>query len=163
LRNDYKGTGYIDGGRKQITGWLYRSLVENKPYDVFVRELVAPQTESAGFARGIVWRGQVNASQKPELQFAQNVGQVFLGINLKCASCHDSFVDNWKLTDSYGLAAITSESPLPMFRCDVPTGKTAAPYLLFPDLGKLTQAVLPVGTSQRNIGSGDSLVMAANP
>ena len=22
LRNDYKGTGYIDGGRKQITGWL---------------------------------------------------------------------------------------------------------------------------------------------
>ena len=24
LRNDYAGTGYIDGGRKQITGWLYR-------------------------------------------------------------------------------------------------------------------------------------------
>ena len=23
LRNDYKGTGYIDGGRKQITKWLY--------------------------------------------------------------------------------------------------------------------------------------------
>src|SRR5690606_19368936 len=22
LRNDYKGTGYIDGGRKQITKWL---------------------------------------------------------------------------------------------------------------------------------------------
>ena len=25
LRNDYKGTGYIDGGRKQITRWLYSS------------------------------------------------------------------------------------------------------------------------------------------
>ena len=25
LRNDYAGTGYIDGGRKQITGWLYRA------------------------------------------------------------------------------------------------------------------------------------------
>ena len=24
LRNDYSGTGYIDGGRKQITGWLYQ-------------------------------------------------------------------------------------------------------------------------------------------
>ena len=23
LRNDYEGTGYIDGGRQQITGWLY--------------------------------------------------------------------------------------------------------------------------------------------
>ena len=85
LRNDYAGTGYINGGRKQITAWLYRSLLDNKPYDQFVRELVNPTPESAGFADGFVWRGQVNASQRPELQFAQNVGQVFLGVNLKCA------------------------------------------------------------------------------
>src|SRR5262249_47458780 len=35
LRNEYKGTGYIDGGRKQITAWLYKSLLENKPFDKF--------------------------------------------------------------------------------------------------------------------------------
>src|SRR5882724_3407662 len=29
LRNDYRGTGYIDGGRKQITGWLYSALATN--------------------------------------------------------------------------------------------------------------------------------------
>jgi hypothetical protein len=135
LRNDYAGTGYINGGRKQITAWLYRSLLENKPYDQFVRELVNPQPESEGFANGFVWRGQVNASQRPELQFAQNVGQVLLGVNLKCASCHDSFIDNWKLTDAYGLAAIYSKEPLEMHRCDVPTGKTAEPYFLFQVLG----------------------------
>src|SRR2546428_221645 len=28
LRNDYAGTGYIDGGRTQITRWLYTSLLE---------------------------------------------------------------------------------------------------------------------------------------
>ena len=33
LRNDYAGTGYIDGGRKQITKWLYAALIENMPYD----------------------------------------------------------------------------------------------------------------------------------
>lgn len=32
LRNDYKGTGYIDGGRKQITRWLYSALLTNMPY-----------------------------------------------------------------------------------------------------------------------------------
>ena len=42
LRNDYIGTGYIDGGRSQITNWLYASLESNKPYNQFVRELVAP-------------------------------------------------------------------------------------------------------------------------
>ena len=137
LRNDYAGTGYINGGRKQITSWLYRSLLENKSYDEFVRALVSPTPESAGFAQGFVWRGQVNASQRPELQFAQNVGQVLLGVNLKCASCHDSFIDNWKLTDSYGLAATYSQEPLEIHRCDVPTGKIAEAYFLFPELGRI--------------------------
>ena len=93
LRNDYTGTGYIDGGRKPITAWLYQALLDNMPYDEFVRQLVAPTPESEGFMRGIQWRGNVNASQRTELQFSQNTAQVFLGINMKCASCHDSFVD----------------------------------------------------------------------
>ena len=125
LRNDYEGTGYIDGGRKQITAWLYQSLLENKPYDQFVRELIAPTPESEGFINGIKWRGQVNASQRPEMQFSQNVSQVFLGINMKCASCHDSFIDHWKLTDAYGLAAIIADEPLEIHRCDKPTGEMA--------------------------------------
>jgi hypothetical protein len=42
LRNDYAGTGYIDGGRKQITAWLYSALARNLPYDKFVAQLVNP-------------------------------------------------------------------------------------------------------------------------
>ncbi|MBN9119120.1 MAG: PSD1 domain-containing protein [Planctomycetes bacterium] len=137
LRNEYKGTGYIDGGRKQITAWLYRSLLENKPYDRFARELISPAADSEGFAKGIVWRGAVNASQVVELQFAQNVGQVFFGANLKCASCHDSFIDSWKLDDAYGLAAVIADRPLQEHRCDKPTGRTAAPKFLFPELGRI--------------------------
>jgi cytochrome c553 len=137
LRNEYKGTGYIDGGRKQITGWLYQSLLDNKPYNRFVRELILPTPESEGFVKGIKWRGQVNASQVVELQFAQNVGQVFFGANLKCASCHDSFIDHWKLDDAYGMAAIIADKPLAEHRCDKPTGKTAGPKFLFPELGTI--------------------------
>ena len=137
LRNDYVGTGYVDGGRKAITDWLYRSLRENKPYDQFVRELINPASESEGFIKGIIWRGVVNASQVREIQFAQNTGQVFLGVNLKCASCHDSFIDSWKLADSYGLAAVVADKPLEMFRCDKPTGARAQARFLFPELGEI--------------------------
>jgi hypothetical protein len=142
LRNDYAGTGYIDGGRKQITAWLYRSLINNKPYDVFARELIAPAPESEGFSKGIIWRGATSAGQKPEMQFAQSVGQTFLGINMKCASCHDSFTDRWKLKDSYGLAAIYSDHPLELIRCDIPTGKPATAAWIFPELGQI-DATLP--------------------
>src|SRR5204863_2462419 len=142
LRNDYSGTGYIDGGRKQITGWLYSALAKNKPYDQFTRELINPATEAEGFIKGIKWRGNVNASQVVELQFAQNVAQVFFGINMKCASCHDSFIDNWKLDDAYALAAIVADRPLEIHRCDKGTGKTAAARFLWPELGDL-DAKLP--------------------
>jgi hypothetical protein len=140
LRNDYSGTGYIDGGRKPITAWLYKALKENKPYDRFVRELIVPTLETEGFTKGIKWRGVVNASQVTELQFAQTVGQVFLGVNLKCASCHDSFIDDWKLTDAYGLAAVVADQPLQLHRCDKPLGQTATAKFLFPELGPLDPA-----------------------
>ncbi|MBA4149521.1 MAG: DUF1553 domain-containing protein [Verrucomicrobia bacterium] len=137
LRNDYKGTGYIDGGRKQITKWLYSSLLTNKPYDGFVAELVNPTPESEGFTKGIVWRGVVNASQVPEMQAAQNISQVFMGINMKCASCHDSFINDLQLSDAYSLANIYSEKPLELFECDKPTGKMAVSKFLYPEFGSI--------------------------
>jgi len=152
LRNDYQGTGYIDGGRKQITGWLYQALLENKPYDEFVRELISPSPESEGFINGIKWRGRVNASQVREIQFSQNVSQVFFGINMKCASCHDSFIDTWKLDDAYSLAAVIAEQPLEISRCDKPTGKMAKPRFIFPELGAI-DAALPKAKRLQQLAS----------
>jgi mono/diheme cytochrome c family protein len=137
LRNDYKGTGYIDGGRLPITPWLYHALLDNAPYDQFVRELVTGRNGSEGFTKGIVWRGVVNAAQTPPMQAAQNIGQVFMGVNLKCASCHDSFVSQWKLTDSYGLAGVYADKAPEMERCTKPLGKTADMKFLYPQLGTI--------------------------
>ncbi|GLU52754.1 DUF1549 domain-containing protein [Dyadobacter frigoris] len=138
LRNDYSGTGYITGGRFDITKWLYTSLEENKPYNWFVKELISPTKESAGFIKGIKWRGTINSSQRTEMQAAQNVSQVLLGLNLKCASCHDSFISDWKLADSYAFANIFADTLLEINRCDKPTGKIAATKILFPELGEIS-------------------------
>jgi hypothetical protein len=116
---------------------LYQSLLDNKPYDQFVRELISPTADSEGFILGIKWRGRVNASQVPQIQFSQNVSQVFFGINMKCASCHDSFIDSWKLDDAYSLAAIVADEPLEMHRCDKGTGQMATPRFLWPELGNI--------------------------
>ena len=137
LRNDYRGTGFIDGGRRQITGWLYNALVKNEPYDQFVAQLVDPPKECEGFARGIIWRGTVNASQLPPMQAAQNTSQVFMGVNLKCASCHDSFVNDYTLADAYGLAAVFSDGPLELVHCDQPTGQMSVARALYSQLGTI--------------------------
>jgi uncharacterized membrane protein len=137
LRNDYTGTGYITGGRHNITDWLYKSLKNNKPYNEFVKELLNPTDASKGFIAGIQWRGTVNASQRTEMQAAQNVGQVILGLNLKCASCHDSFTSDWKLDDAYAFANVFAEEPLEVARCEVPTGKYAGTRILWEELGEI--------------------------
>jgi hypothetical protein len=84
-----------------------------------------------------VWRGVVNASQVPPVQAAQNISQVFLGTNLKCASCHDSFVNHWKLSDAYSLASVFSDKPLEIHRCDKPTGQVSAVSFVYPSLGNI--------------------------
>ncbi len=144
LRNDYGGTGFITGGRKQVSKWLYESLVSNRPYHLMAKELIAPPTdESRGFIDGIRWRGEVSAGQTVEIQFAQSVAQSFLGINMKCASCHDSFIDRWKLEEAYGLAAIYANKTLEIHRCDKPVGKQASPSWLFPELGQVDPKAAP--------------------
>lgn len=138
LRNDIRA--YHGDSAKPYTPWLKKALTQNMPYDEMVRQLVNPvgPDAPAGFLIGVNWRGDVNASQLPHMQAAQNTAQVFLGVNLKCASCHDSFVNKYKLRESYGMAAIFAEKPqLELVRCDVKTGEMHGPQFLFPSLGTI--------------------------
>ena len=127
------------GSRKTITEWLLASLKSNRPYDQFVNRLLNPvePTDPDGFLVGVNWRGDINASQTPAMQAAQNSAQVFLGVNLKCNSCHDSFISKWKLKDAYSLAAYFAADPkLEMYRCDATTGQFAEPAFLYPELNR---------------------------
>jgi len=159
LRNDYTGTGYITNGRFGITKWLYGSLKTNKPYDKFVKELISPTKESEGFIRGIQWRGTINSSQSTEMQAAQNVSQVLLGLNLKCTSCHDSFISDWKLDDAYAFANVFSSKTLEIHRCDLPTGRMAGYGVLYNSLGKIKETNV---TAERLVQLADILVQNKN-
>jgi hypothetical protein len=141
LRND-EGVNYYSetASRKSITPWLLSALETNLPYDQFVAKLLNPEAKSDpdGFLIGVNWRGVVNASQTPAMQAAQNTAQIFLGINLKCNSCHDSFISKWKLKDAYALAGyFSADAKLQLFRCDVAQDQYAEPAFLYPELNHI--------------------------
>jgi len=140
LRND-EGVNYHNetASRKSISTWLLTALQNNLPYDQFVYKLLNPNapTDPAGFLIGVNWRGVVSASQTPAMQAAQNTAQIFLGINLKCNSCHDSFISRWKLKDAYSLAGyFSTEEKLQLYRCDVAQDQYASPAFLYPVLNR---------------------------
>lgn len=146
LRND-EGVNYA-GSRKSITEWLLGALESNLPYDRFVTRLLNPAAEGDpdGFLVGVNWRGDISASQTPAMQAAQNSAQVFLGVNLKCNSCHDSFISRWKLKDAYSLAAyFSNEQKLPMYRCDAATGQFAEAGFLYPELNRAPASMALAG------------------
>lgn len=139
LRND-EGITYA-GSRKSITEWLLGSLRSNVDYNQFVSKLLNPVApdDPEGFLIGVNWRGDISASQTPAMQAAQNTAQVFLGINLKCNSCHDSFISRWKLKDAYALAGYFADEPkLELYRCDGATGQFAEPGFLYPRLNRVS-------------------------
>ena len=141
LRND-EGVNYYSetSSRKSISTWLMSALVRNVPYNLSVDQLLNPTApeDPDGFLIGVNWRGEVNASQTPALQAAQNTAQIFMGLNLKCNSCHDSFISKWKLKDAYALASFFSEEDrLRLYRCEVAQDDYATPSFLFPELNRI--------------------------
>jgi hypothetical protein len=138
LRNEDGVTYFSEtAGRKSITDWLLTALKTNRPYDQFVRALINPANpgDPDGFLTGVNWRGETSAAVTPWMQASQNTAQVFLGVNLKCNACHDSFVSKWKLKDAYALAAYFSPEPkLQLYRCDVAQNRFAEPAFLFPEI-----------------------------
>ncbi|BCS32034.1 hypothetical protein TBR22_A12390 [Luteitalea sp. TBR-22] len=138
LRNEDGVTYFSEqNGRRSITPWLFDALRRNMPYDRFVSALLAPtgDEDPRGFLIGVNWRGETSAAVTPWMQASQNTAQVFLGVNMKCNACHDSFVNKWKLKDAYGLAAFFSPEPkLRLYRCDVARDEYTGPQFLFPGL-----------------------------
>lgn len=84
--------------------WIRRSLLENKPYDQFVREIVAssgqPDTNPP-----VAWYREV----KDQAAQVEDTAQLFLGLRIQCARCHHHPFEKWSQQDYYGFAAFFAQ------------------------------------------------------
>jgi hypothetical protein len=140
-----------------MTQWLFQSLRDNLPYDQFVRKIIAvdphyrakpTKTLSRGWEipdqmqENFMLRREPTGPTVQPMDAALDIAQVFLGTQLKCARCHNSFTNQWKLEDAWGLAGIIGGGwDLEVVRCEVKTGKKASPRFLFPELGNVSVKV----------------------
>jgi hypothetical protein len=112
--------------------WIYDCLKENRPYDLMVAELIDPTMPRRHRAVtedlfGVEYTIEYvrNEDHTVTLQTAANIGQVFLGASMKCASCHDHFDHpQWTQQRFVAFAGLFSPKDLELIRCDVPLGKT---------------------------------------
>jgi hypothetical protein len=80
--------------------WIRQAIADNVPEDVFARTILTGRggnygNPPAGFYRRL---------RDPQVR-AEEVSQLFLGVRVGCARCHNHPGDRWTQDDYYGLAA----------------------------------------------------------
>lgn len=98
LRNEEKTMGLK--GVWVFQRWLRDEIAADAPFDGLVRALLT--------AKGSTWTNPPASfyrTNRDPMTTAETVGQVFLGVRLQCARCHNHPFDDWSQDDYYGLAA----------------------------------------------------------
>ncbi len=118
--------------RGNYRDWLVSSFERNRPFDVMVAELIDPTMPGRKGAQTQDVLGTQfsieyvrNENHTVTLQTAANIGQVFLGTSMKCASCHDHFENSeWPQERFLAFAGLFAPHDLEKIRCELKTGQT---------------------------------------
>ncbi len=97
--------GFLHQGTKGgtlIYNYLRKSVREDKPYNQFATELLTGSGNL--YFQPLANFMYVDEFAAPE-NYATNISQVFLGVRLQCAQCHNHPWEKWTQDDFWGFAA----------------------------------------------------------
>ena len=87
-------------GVHKFREWIYESIRSDKPLDQFARELLTANGSVFENPPANFWR----ASRDP-LDATETTAQLFLGVRIQCAKCHNHPFERWTQDNYYGIAA----------------------------------------------------------
>ncbi len=88
-------------GGNQLLAYIHGSLDQGKPYDDLVRELIS----ASGRVNSNPAVGYILGDDAAPMELAAATSQIFLGVRIGCAMCHDHPFDDWEQKHFYDLAA----------------------------------------------------------
>jgi hypothetical protein len=98
LRNEEKA---VDArGVRHFQRWLRQNVAADKPLDEFARELLTARGSTYEHPEANYYRTNLEPQKA-----AETTAQLFLGVRLACARCHNHPFDRWTQDDYYGLSA----------------------------------------------------------
>lgn len=107
---------YYTSGGDQFLAFVHKSLEEGLPYDEMCRRLIAAN----GKPSAVPEVGYVLGDNADPMALAGATSQVFLGVRIACAQCHNHPFDKWTREQFYGLAAYFGKTQ----RIEAPVTKT---------------------------------------
>ncbi len=90
-------------GTIAMTRWLRTQLAANRPYDEFVSEIVTARGNTNSESAAAMYLVHNDAEK-----LARSVSQVFLGVRIECAQCHQHPFEKWGQEDYFAFAGFFS-------------------------------------------------------
>jgi hypothetical protein len=90
-------------GAYEFQQWIRDAIASNRPYDQVVRELLTARGSSYDNPAANYFR--VTGGAKPAME---KTTQVFLGVRMVCAQCHDHPFERWTQNQYYQMSAFFS-------------------------------------------------------
>ncbi len=84
--------------------WLREKIASNTPTDKMVQEILG--SRGGSFASPATNYYQ---TETETLKVSENVAQVFMGMRIQCAQCHNHPFDRWTMDDYYSFAAFFAQ------------------------------------------------------
>ncbi|MCE9566499.1 MAG: PSD1 and planctomycete cytochrome C domain-containing protein [Planctomycetes bacterium] len=91
--------------------WFAKQLNEGRGWAALTRDILTATGPLSDAPQGLFfyYNGDMNSQFAPKI-LAGNIGQVYLGVQLQCAECHDHPFGAWKQTDFWNLAAFFGQA-----------------------------------------------------
>ena len=93
-------TKITDYGMHKYYDWLVRAIEDNMPFDQFCRELLTAEGSTYLYPAANYYRASPGMNDCTE-----TTAQLFMGVRIQCAKCHNHPFERWTQDDYYGMAA----------------------------------------------------------
>ncbi len=146
LARVYVGTEngpFIQFRRDRFVSWLGEALLENRPYDLIVRDILSEHglwtdRPATNFITAGVANGELD-----ENKLAGRTVRAFLGQRIDCAQCHDHPFDDWKQSDFEGIAAFFGQTKLSLLGVQDDTNRVYEIEIAESDETRIVSAGVP--------------------
>jgi hypothetical protein len=85
--------------------WIRRQMRSGRPLNEFVAEMITASGSNLSNGPVNLYTMMVHKPRIEAKALAADVSQVFLGVQLQCAECHNHPFDRWNMNDYYGFVS----------------------------------------------------------
>jgi hypothetical protein len=106
-------------GARRYYDWIVESVRSNQPFDRFVNDLLTSEGDTYEKPSANYYRAAADTNSVTE-----STVQLFMGVRIGCAKCHNHPFDRWTQDNYYGIAAVFDRVQRELVPVKAPQGET---------------------------------------